>query len=264
MYNYLNYLYRIIKRGFIMKRIILGLFFLLISGFCFAQVKAFEINDIKDYEDIEDNVILINRTGQKIYTAYIYGIINYDNDFDVFDYCKQNKDGTYSFNSSVEKIATFKGLNPGKREKIELKKKTLKRYHYFVVYVEEPAEFSFVISDLREQREDLCITLEGKGQPVKTEYVYVEKTPSKRTTTTNTTTNTSSVSSRSSTDELVDTLQKIGNDLGDWGNGKCSSCNGTGVCKECKGSGKILKNNCWSCHGSGKCSACGGDGDWLH
>lgn len=164
-----------------MKKIITSLFLLaLVFGSCFAQVKSFDLTDVKDYQDIEDNLVLINKTSSKIYSVVIYGVKdkNCSGNFVLSDFCKKNEDGTYSFNNKAEKIATIRGLGAGKREKISMDELLLQCYRYYIVYVEDPSDFVFSISDIRESHEDMYITLEGAGvkKDVVVEKVYVEKT----------------------------------------------------------------------------------------
>ncbi len=256
-----------------MKKIISILFlFIFTFSFCFSQVKSFDLTDVNDYEDIEDNLVLKNKTSSKIYSVVIYGIKdkNCPGDFVLSDFCKKNDDGSYSFNKKTEKIATIRGLGAGKQEKISMDEMLLQSYRYYIIYVEEPSDFIFSIADIRESHEDLHITLEGQGNKkdviVQKEYVYIDNSPKDATSsiTKKGTKKNAETSYSDSSDALVNSLQKVSNDLNDWGNGKCSTCNGTGVCNYCKGGGKIAGAKCWSCHGTGKCTTCGGDGDWLY
>lgn len=258
-----------------MKERFLTIFLFCIAQFCFAQIKTFEITDVKDYEDIEDNIILANKTSSKIYEASIYGIKERDcpDGFSLSDFAQENDDGSYKISPKAEKIATFRGVKEGKSAKIPIDRKAFKHYQYFIVYVSEPEEFKFAITEMKERRSDLYISLEGTGREkevvVQKEYVYVDKpvsnTPSYSAPSYSETSSTSSSSATSSSSgSITDTLQSVSNQLTDWSNGKCSTCNGTGKCSYCKGTGKSYGNNCWACKGSGKCAACGGDGDWIH
>ena len=253
-----------------MKEKFLAIFLLCITQFCFAQIKTFEITDVNDYEDIEDNIILANKTSSKIFEASVYGVKERDcpDGFLLSDFVQENDDGVYKISQKAEKIVTFRGIKAGKSAKLPIDRKTFKHYQYFIVYVSEPEEFKFSISEMKERHSDLYLCLEGTGREkevvVQKEYVYVDNSSSSTSSYSEPTYPTTSSSSPSSSSSLTDTLQSVSNQLNDWSNGKCSTCNGTGKCSYCKGTGKSYGNNCWSCKGTGNCSACGGDGDWIH
>ena len=250
-----------------MKKLILSTIVLVMSCLCFAQVKSFDIMDIDGWDDIEDNIILENKTRGNIAVATLYGVREVDcpNGFNLSDFISKNEDDTISISSKAEKIITFRGLNSGKSQKKDISKKysslAASRFRYFIIHVEEPVKFEFSITDLKEKRDDLFISLSGNGAagPEK-EYVYIERSSSSSPSYSST----SSTSTSSDTQKILDSLNETSKQLTDWSQGKCSDCKGTGVCPECKGSGKYFNSNCWKCGGTGKCRNCGGDGDWIH
>lgn len=139
------------------------------TSFCFAQVRSFDILDIDDGEDIEDNIVLVNKSKDNIDVATLYGVSSDDcpKGFVLNEFISKNDDGSYTISPKAEMILTFRGLRAGKSQKMDFSKKyhvnLAKKFRYLILYVEEPKNFEFSITDLKEKRSDLYIYVTGYG-----------------------------------------------------------------------------------------------------
>ena len=237
-----------------MKQKWLILMAMLIAGnVCFAKITVltFEIYEVTDYDEMDDNFLVFNKTDTNIARVFFYGVKEKDcpRGFNLDDFVIERDSHHIILNNTPELICMIKDVKKNKNMKKNLPEQLLYNYRYFILVVDGmlPEGYDYQIKKMFARRDDL--------------YVHIGDNYSRQ--------NSSNATSHY---DYAETISNIGQSLGqglkdlndslmdNLKNQPCGSCMGNGKCSSCGGTGKRSGNDCYVCHGSGVCTRCNGTG----
>lgn len=229
---------------------------LFVCNVCFAKISVltFEIYEVKDYDELDDNFLVFNKTETNIARVFLYGVKEADcpRGFKLDDFVIEKDDNRALFNDKAELVCMIKDVKKGKHVKKYLTEQLLHKYRYFILVVDGmlPEGYDYQINKMFARYDDF--------------YLHITDNYGRHNSSSETTYYTTESSSSRAAEIISDTAKALEQGFKDFKenmkNQPCGSCRGNGNCSSCGGTGKRSGNACFSCHGSGVCTKCNGTG----
>lgn len=226
---------------------------------CFAKISviSFEIYEVTDYDDMDDNLLVFNKTDTNIARVFLYGIkeSNCLHGFNPDDFIAEKDDNRVVMKENAELICMLKDIKKNNHVKKYLTEQLIHKYRYFILVVDGmmPEGYDYQIKRMFARHDDFYIHISDnydKNSNRSERSYYTESSSSSTLDAINSTAKTLEQGMKTFNENLMNNLK----------NQPCGSCRGNGNCSTCGGTGKYSGNECWVCHGSGVCTRCNGTG----
>lgn len=239
-----------------MKTKILVLLALLLScNLCFAKISvlSFEIYEITDYDDMDDNFLVFNKTDKNIARLFLYGIKESDSPrgFNMEDFIVERDDHHIILKEKAELICMIKDIKKNKHVKKYLTEQLLHKYRYFILVIDGmmPEEYDYKINRMFARHDDFYIHIgdnDDRYTKIKSSESYVDSDYKAARSERN-------AQAAQNTINAINDFMLKANDTIMEAVTKCPTCDGSGKCKYCQGRGTTFSGlTCPNCNGSGK------------
>ena len=233
---------------------------LFVCNVCFAKITVltFEIYEVTDYDELDDNFLVFNKTETNIARVSLYGVkeMHCPHGFKLDDFVIEKNDIRALFNEKAELICMIKDVKKGKNEKKYLTEQLMHKYRYFILVIDGmlPEGYDYKINRMFARHDDFYLYIGDnyykRNSSSESTYYTTESSSSRAVESINNITKSLEQGMKELNDSVMNNLK----------NQPCGSCRGNGKCSSCGGTGKRSGNDCFSCHGSGVCTRCNGTG----